>query len=981
MNFYNFKTYVKYGLFLILITGLVGSAHADTNQLVYYNWSEDTGNTIVDNSGHGNNGVNNGSTTFILPTGQIARQFNGQSRITIPNNEELAFTDPHITFGVFFRYDSSNPVRNTYLVSKGNTAFRISIDHTSSLLTYEIYADGQNIHGSSATSIQPDTDYEAIVTYDGSHAQLYINGLANGEGVNYTAAALGPSYIAENWTIGSSSDTAYGLNGVIYAFYLYNRTLSSPEILNLYESDLRSVKNLSKCGGIALSWDDSGHIQSCYEYLSIFQKYNAKCTINVNNVSNRRQAEIELKELKALHSAGWEIALHGNNHVDSVQFLNGNTSEVWLNQEIFPNIVEITRYGYPVCTFAYPYSSRNSVSDAAVAPYFRTLRTRTPTIINGNINETTLAYYNWDDTQLLYGVEIDDQSIGASLPSIEYGIDRAIKTGSVLVLFGHAITPNVTGPYQTSTSRLDSILNYTYQNGGTFYLMGELGNSSWKQVPRFSKVTANFTVSQNNLFVGENVTFVDHSTNQANELLDFGDNSPASSTANVVHTYAKSGVYKVNLTVANEISSDSMVQKITVIQATPPSADFTSNCTEGSRPLNIAFKDISTGFPDSWSWNFGDGNTSADKNPVHVYSSDGVYTVTLKVTNSKGSNSTQKINYITVSTKPPLSSFYSNITSGNIPLTVLFTDTSTGSPASWNWNFGDGTNSTEQNPMHTYFSAGTYDVTLVVSNADGSTSKTAAITACENGDPNSGSDGSSEESNHSNGGGGGGGGAGGSPEPQTNVQVKELSQAQVTNGKPVVFDFTNNATCVVYVSFDAKKTAGKITTIAEQLKAKSTLTSVLDSGEVYKYFNLWVGNSGFASEKNIGNPVVCFKVEKSWLQDKKIDQNSITLNRYSDRKWSQLPVELLTKDNKYLYFTAETSGFSSFAITGKAVKKEKVVEILPEPEIENSENNTQNMAADIEHTPEQKEKTNGMPGFGVIYCIVGLLGAFRHTRR
>jgi len=971
MKFYNFKTFVKYGLFLILITGLVGSAHANTNQLVYYNWSEDTGNTIFDNSGHGNNGVNNGSTTFILPTGQIARQFNGQSRITIPNNEELAFTDPHITFGVFFRYDSSNPARNTYLVSKGNTAFRISIDHTNSLLTYEIYVDGQNIHGSSATSIQPDTDYEAIVTYDGSHAQLYINGLANGEGVNYTAAALGPSYIAENWTIGSSSDTAYGLNGAIYAFYLYNRTLSSPEILNLYESDLRSVKNLSKRGGIALSWDDSGHIQSCYQYLSIFQKYNAKCTINVNNVSNRRQAEIELKELNALHSAGWEIALHGNNHIDSVQFLNGNTPEAWLNQEIFPNIVEITRYGYPVYTLAYPYSSRNAVSDAAVAPYFRTLRTRTPTIINGNINETALAYYNWDDTQLLYGVEIDDQSIGASLPSIKYGIDRAIKTGSVLVLFGHAITPNVTGPYQTSTSRLDSILNYTYQNGGTFYLMGELGNSSWKQAPRFSKVTADFTVSRNNLFVGENVTFVDHSTNQANELLDFGDNSPASSTANVVHTYAKSGVYKVNLTVANEISSDSMVQKITVIQATPPSADFTSNCTEGSRPLNIAFKDISTGLPDSWSWNFGDGNTSADKNPVHTYSSDGVYTVTLKVMNSKGSNSTQKINYITVSTKPPLSSFYSNITSGNIPLTIQFTDTSTGSPASWSWNFGDGTNSTEQNPMHIYFSAGTYDVTLVVSNANGSTSKTAAITACENEDPNSGNDGSSEESSHNSG--GGSGGAGGSPEPQTNVQVKELSQAQVTNGKPVVFDFTNNATCVVYVSFDAKKTAGKITTIAEQLKAKSTLTSVKDSGEV--------GNSGFASEKNIGNPVVCFKVEKSWLQDKKVDQNSITLNRYSDKKWSQLPVKLLEEDNGYLYFTAETSGFSFFAITGKVVEKERVVEILPEPEIENSENDTKNMTADIEHTPEQKEKTNGMPGFGVIYCIVGLLGAFRHTRR
>lgn len=46
---------------------------------------------------------------------------------------------------------------------------------------------------------------------------------------------------------------------------------------------------------------------------------------------------------------------------------------MWLDQEIFPNIVEITRYDYPVCTLAYPYSSRNAVTDAAVAPYFRTL--------------------------------------------------------------------------------------------------------------------------------------------------------------------------------------------------------------------------------------------------------------------------------------------------------------------------------------------------------------------------------------------------------------------------------------------------------------------------------------------------------------------------------------------------------------------------------------------------------------------------------
>jgi hypothetical protein len=274
MKLDSLNIYIQYGLSFIFIISLVGTVHADTNQLVDYNWCNDTGNVTVDNAGLGNNGTNNGSTTFILSTGQIARHFNGQNRITIPDNEQLAFTDPHITFGTFFRYNSSNPARNTYLVSKGNTAFRISIDHTNSLLTYEIHADSHAVHASSVTRIQPDTDYEAIVTYDGSHAQLYINGVANGGGVDYTATTLGPSYITENWTIGSSSDTTYGLNGSIYAFYVYNRTLNSSEILNLYASDLRRIKNL-KPGGIALSWDDSGHIQSCYQYLQNFQKYNA----------------------------------------------------------------------------------------------------------------------------------------------------------------------------------------------------------------------------------------------------------------------------------------------------------------------------------------------------------------------------------------------------------------------------------------------------------------------------------------------------------------------------------------------------------------------------------------------------------------------------------------------------------------------------------------------------------------------------------
>ena len=186
------------------------------------------------------------------------------------------------------------------------------------------------------------------------------------------------------------------------------------------------------------------------------------------------------------------------------------------------------------------------------------------------------------------------------------------------------------------------------------------------------------------------------------------------------------------------------------------------------------------------------------------------------------------------------------------------------------------------------------------------------------------------------------------------------------------------------MTFDAKKTAGKTTTIAEQLKGKSTQVSQLDSGEVYKYFNLWVGNSGFATSSNIGNPVVCFKVEKSWIQDKKIDQASITLNRYNDKKWSELPVTLSREDDKYLYFTAETPGFSYFAITGKPVENESENAVKPETSTQDIKQNNTSSEVQQEQKPGQESeqgKQTSIPGFGTLCGVACLITAFRYNRR
>jgi PKD repeat protein len=156
-----------------------------------------------------------------------------------------------------------------------------------------------------------------------------------------------------------------------------------------------------------------------------------------------------------------------------------------------------------------------------------------------------------------------------------------------------------------------------------------------------------------------------------------------------------------------------------------PLVTFTSNVTSGSAPLSVGFSDASANIPTSWYWYFGDGGTSSEQNPVYEYTDAGTYSVSLTATNSAGSNTTTQSSLITVTAiTTPVVSFTSDVTTGTAPLIVQFTDTSSYSPTSWQWTFGDGISSTYQNPTHTYTTAGTYTVLLSASNAGGSRSKT-----------------------------------------------------------------------------------------------------------------------------------------------------------------------------------------------------------------------------------------------------------------
>ncbi|MGD8598680.1 MAG: PKD domain-containing protein, partial [Anaerolineae bacterium] len=219
------------------------------------------------------------------------------------------------------------------------------------------------------------------------------------------------------------------------------------------------------------------------------------------------------------------------------------------------------------------------------------------------------------------------------------------------------------------------------------------------------------------------VTFSDESTyDPAEWAWDFGDGD-GSTDQHPEHTYTAPGTYTVTLTVSNTIGANSLTRPGYVVVTEPqaPEAHFSADPTNGPAPLMVTFHDESINSPTEWAWTFGDGGTSIEQHPVYTYTTPGTFTATLTVSNAIGSATLVKPGYITVTgLLAPEAHFSADPTAGTAPLQVSFIDESTYGPTAWTWAFGDGGTSTEQHPVHTYDNAGTFTVTLTVSNAVGS---------------------------------------------------------------------------------------------------------------------------------------------------------------------------------------------------------------------------------------------------------------------
>ena len=197
---------------------------------------------------------------------------------------------------------------------------------------------------------------------------------------------------------------------------------------------------------------------------------------------------------------------------------------------------------------------------------------------------------------------------------------------------------------------------------------------------------------------------------------DFGDNSPlVTQTDNPVnHTFAGPGTYKVTLSIDDTTYCNSPDDTVRTIRLSPEVKASFATPAAGCVPYNAEFKNNSLGGI-SFSWNFGDGTTSTDENPTHLYTKVGTYTITLTAYDSSSCNKVDDTSFAITVSPIPIAAFTYDPLVPKENTFINFINQSLGA-THYKWNFGDGDTSNLENPRHLFNATGTYTVCLNAAN-------------------------------------------------------------------------------------------------------------------------------------------------------------------------------------------------------------------------------------------------------------------------
>jgi PGF-pre-PGF domain-containing protein len=198
---------------------------------------------------------------------------------------------------------------------------------------------------------------------------------------------------------------------------------------------------------------------------------------------------------------------------------------------------------------------------------------------------------------------------------------------------------------------------------------------------------------------------------------------------------------------------------------------------------------------------------------------------------------------------------------------------------------------------------------------------------------------------------GGGGGGGNSGEAFENILLSETEREYVNNGSKVGYTFDLEGNIVRHINFTGVKSSGQISAKIEILRGISSMVEQTPPEIVYKHLNIWVGNLGWATPGNMKDPVIEFKVEKSWVSKNNIDISAIRLHRYNNGSWSSLETIRVNEDPEFYYFNAKTSGFTHFVVTGDVKNSGSKARVGEESTNEVNGMNVQDTTEDSQDSP------------------------------
>ena len=240
-------------------------------------------------------------------------------------------------------------------------------------------------------------------------------------------------------------------------------------------------------------------------------------------------------------------------------------------------------------------------------------------------------------------------------------------------------------------------------------------------VPKQENINTSFVVSPTTQVLPSSTMSITNNTNPGlwTYSWDFGDNLTSSNPLIATHTYETFGTYLITLTVKSKICTEQTTQTI-VIKPIPPVVDFSYSPPTGCVPLHVEFTNQSK-YADNktYQWDFGDGGTSKEINPIHVYTKADKYTVTLSALNVTGQRVSKVKQQIIEAFPQPTAGFDIKPRSINIPGGILYTNNLSFDATAFSWDFGDGGTSSEVKPEYRYQKEGLYTIRLVAYNQYG----------------------------------------------------------------------------------------------------------------------------------------------------------------------------------------------------------------------------------------------------------------------